>query len=102
MARMLTLNPPYEGLSTIVNVLGRVGPKEQNNADDVRVVQRLLQMCARGSRIGGNLGMPQPSGHFDAATGFWIFYIQYDYKQHFGGTQIDGVVSPAHGSHYAP
>ena len=73
MGRILTLNPPYEGMSAIVNVLGRVGPDEPNNADDVRVVQQLLQMSARGKAIAGSVGVPQLTGRFDAATGFWIF-----------------------------
>ena len=98
MARKLALNPPYNGMSTIVNVLGRVGPGEPNNPDDVRVVQRLLQMCSRGKAFAGSIGVPQPTGHFDAATGFWIFYVQSSFKRQV----VDGVVSPAHGTHYAP
>jgi hypothetical protein len=99
MGRILALNPPYQGLSTIVNVLARVGPTETNTSDDVRVVQRLLQMCARGSNIGARIGMPQPTGNFDAATGFWIFYTQAGQRR---GVIVDGIVSPAHGAHYAP
>jgi hypothetical protein len=98
MARILALNPPYNGMSAIVNVLGRVGPGEPNNPDDVRVVQRLLQMCARGKAFAGNIGVPQPTGHFDAATGFWIYYVQGSFKRQI----VDGVVSPAHGTHYSP
>ncbi len=98
MARILALNPPFNGLSTIVNVLGRVGPGEPNNPDDVRVVQSLLQMCARGKAFAASIGVPQPSGHFDAATGFWIYQTQNSMR----GQVVDGVVSPAHGTHYAP
>jgi hypothetical protein len=98
MGRILALNPPYNGMSAIVNVLGRVGPGEQNSPDDVRVVQRLLQMCSRGKAFAGSIGVPQATGHFDAATGFWIFYVQSSFKRQV----VDGVVSPAHGAHYAP
>ena len=97
MGRILAMNPPFNGLSAIVNVLGRVGPGEANNPDDVRVVQRLLQMCARGSGMAGRLGVPQPTGTFDAVTGFWIFLTQVGQRQ---GVTVDGVVSPAHGAHY--
>src|SRR5512141_1358895 len=76
MGRLLTLNPPYNGMSAIVNVLGRVGPGEQNNPDDVRVVQRLLQMASRGKAFAGSIGVPQTTGRFDAVTGFWIFDVQ--------------------------
>jgi hypothetical protein len=101
MARILVLNPPFEGMSTIVNVLGRVGPKEPNNPDDVRVVQRLLQMGSRGAGFATSMGVPQPTGRFDAVTGFWIFYAQNIFKARHGEI-VDGVVSPAHGAHYAP
>jgi hypothetical protein len=92
------LNPPYNGLTAIVNVLGRVGPGEPNNPDDVKVVQRLLQMGARGKAFAGSIGVPQTTGRFDAATGFWIYEAQHDFKS----PGLDGVVSPAHGAHYAP
>ena len=97
MARILALNPPYNGMSTIVNVLGRVGPGEANNPDDVRVVQRLMQMGARGKAAATSFGTPQVTGHFDAVTGFWIYRIQHLLKNR----TVDGVVSPAHGSQYA-
>ena len=98
MGRILALNPPYNGMSSIVNVLGRVGPGEANNPDDVRVVQRLLQLASRGGGPAVSLGIPQPNGHFDAVTGFWIYHTQ----NFFRGQKVDGVVSPAHGAHYAP
>jgi hypothetical protein len=98
MGRILALNPPYNGMSTIVNVLGRVGPGEPNNPDDVRVVQRLLQLASRGGAVATSIGVPQLTGHFDAATGFWIYHTQ----NFFRGQKVDGVVSPAHGAHYAP
>jgi len=98
MGRLLALNPPYNGMSTIVNVLGRVGPGEQNNPDDVRVVQRLLQLASRGGGPAISLGIPQVNGNFDAITGFWIFRTQ----AFFRGQVVDGVLSPAHDAHYAP
>ncbi len=98
MARILALNPPYNGMSTIVNVLGRVGPGEPNNPDDVRVVQRLMQMGSRGRSASASIGVPQVTGHFDAVTGFWIYHTQ----AFFRGQTVDGVVSPARGAHYAP
>ncbi len=99
MARILALNPPFNGMSAIVNVLGRVGPGEPNNPDDVRVVQRLMQMGARGKAPAASIGVPQPTGHFDAATGFWIYHAQRIFSKH---QIVDGVVSPAHGSQYSP
>jgi hypothetical protein len=98
MGRILALNPPYNGMSSIVNVLGRVGPGEPNNPDDVRVVQRLLQLASRGGAAAISFGVPQVTGHFDATTGFWIYQTQ----NFFRGQKVDGVVSPAHGAHYAP
>lgn len=103
MARILALNPPYDGMSMIVNVLGRVGSREPNNPDDVRVVQRLLQMCSRGKTFSSSVGVAQPTGHFDAVTGFWIFWVQERTRALISRSQIvDGVVSPAHGAQYAP
>jgi hypothetical protein len=49
-----------------------------------------------------SIGVPQLTGQFDAATGFWIFHVQHSLKRQIGGQIVDGVVSPAHGSHYAP
>jgi len=98
MGRILALNPPFSGMSTIVNVLGRVGPGEPNNPDDVRVVQRLMQMAGRGRAASASIGVPQVTGHFDAATGFWIYHTQRINRN----LTVDGVVSPAHGAHYAP
>jgi len=90
-------------MSMIVNVLGRVGSREPNNPDDVRVVQRLLQMCSRGKAFSSSVGAAQPTGHFDAVTGFWIFWVQERTRALISHSQIvDGVVSPAHGTHYAP
>lgn len=103
MPQILALNPPYNGMSTIVNVRGRVGPAEANNSDDVLVVQRLLQMSSRGGAFSNKVGPAQPTGHYDSVTGFWIFWVQDRVKNLITHSQIvDGIVSPAHGSHYSP
>ena len=103
MARLLALNPPYNGMSMIVNVQARVGPTEQNNSDDVLVVQRLLQMASRGGAFSAKVGAAHPTGQYDSVTGFWIFWVQDRVKAMIVRSQIvDGIVSPAHGAHYAP
>lgn len=103
MGRILALNPPYNGMSMIVNVLGRVGPSEPNNSADVLVVQRLLQMASRGGAFSAKVGAAQPTGHFDSVTGFWIFWVQDRVRAMITRSQIvDGIVSPAHGTRYSP
>lgn len=100
-SRILTLNPPVEGLSAIVNVLGKVGPGEANAADDVRVVQRLIQIAGKNKAAAVGIGLPGVSGHFDAATGFWIYHLQnYQVGRH-PHQIVDGIMSPAHGAAYA-
>ena len=101
MSRILSLNPPFHGLSTIVNVLKRVGPSEANEAADVRVVQRLIQMAGKGSAAGVKIGLPSVTGNYDAATGFWIYHVQRVQKRSHPLQIIDGIVSPAHGASYA-
>ena len=98
---ILTLNPPFHGLSAIVNVVGRVGPSEVNNNADVRVVQRLIQMGAKGSTAGVKIGLPAVTGNYDAATGFWIYHVQFIQKRTHPNQIVDGIVSPAHGASYA-
>ena len=100
MARLLPFNPPYRGLSVAVNVMGRVGTKEPNNVDDVKVVQKLLQLCSRGSEFASEIGLPTVSGRFDAATGFWIYRFQDIDRKKTPSSIIDGVISPARGSSY--
>lgn len=99
---ILTLNPPFHGLSVLVNVVNRVGPSELNNSSDVRVVQRLIQMGARGTSAGVKIGLPAATGNYDAATGFWIYHVQFIQKRSHPNQIVDGIVSPAHGSSYAP
>lgn len=99
MARILVLNPPFLGLSTIVNVKQRVGPKEANEPNDVRVVQTLLGMIK--SNFSKTVGLPKISGNYDAATGFWIYDTQFFTKQQHPNVIVDGIVSPARGSVYA-
>jgi hypothetical protein len=101
MDRMLTLTPPYRGLAEIANVLRKVGPKEANQHDDVLVVQALLRLAGTGQDLAAQVGAPEISGRFDAATGFWIFRIQHYYKQQYSAQIVDGVVSPAYGGMYA-
>jgi hypothetical protein len=99
MGQILALNPAFEGMSTIVNVLDRVGPRERNNPDDVRVVQQLLQIYGGAKSLPG-VGMPQVTGSFDATTGFWIFEFQAFTHQDRPGQIVDGCVSPAQGAVY--
>lgn len=100
MARILALNPPFRGMSTIVNVLQRVGPEEPNDMADVRVVQRLIAMAGRGSRA-SRIGLPAVTGSFDAATGFWIYHLQNVQRRSHPQQIVDGIVSPARGATYA-
>jgi hypothetical protein len=103
MGRILALNPPFQGLSSIVNVLQKVGPRETNSPDDVKVVQQLLQMASKGQAFATSVGVPATTGRFDAATGFWIFFVQSSLSKHgLSGEVVDGIVSPARGSHYGP
>src|SRR5262249_24655500 len=99
MARILVLNPPFLGLSAIVNVHQRVGPKEPNEPNDVRVIQTLLGMIK--SNFSKSVGLPSITGSYDAATGFWIYDTQVFTKKQHPNVIVDGVVSPAHGSMYA-
>jgi hypothetical protein len=102
MSRILALNPVVEGMSTIVNVLKRVGPGEANDTADVRVVQRLIQMAARGaSAETRSVGFPSVTGKYDAVTGFWIYHLQRAQRPLHPLQIIDGIVSPAHGAGYA-
>ncbi len=101
MSRILVLNPPFHGVSTIVNVLKRVGPGEANDAADVRVVQRLIQLAGKGTASGVKIGLPTVTGTYDAATGFWIYHVQRVQKRSHPLQIVNGIVSPAHGSAYA-
>lgn len=95
MARLQPINPPFQGISVIVNVNNRVGPKETNSPDDVKVVQRLLQMAGKGQVFSSEVGLPAVTGRFDAVTGFWIFRIQSVRKRSSPNQIVDGVASPA-------
>jgi hypothetical protein len=98
--RILTLNPPFRGLTSAVNVLDRVGTKQANSVDDVKIVQKLLQLCSKGSEFASEIGLPPITGRFDAATGFWIYRFQdIDHKK-MPSNIIDGIISPAHGGSY--
>jgi hypothetical protein len=100
MSRILTINPPFRGLTAAVNVLAHVGTKQANNLDDVKVVQKLLQLCSKGSEFAAEIGLPAISGRFDAATGFWIYRFQDIDRRKSPSTVIDGIVSPARGGSY--
>ncbi len=102
MARVLNLNPSVSGMSSIINVLQHVGAGKPNNPDDVKVVQELLKMTAKGQPVVAEIGVPGLTGRFDACTGFWIFHSQAHNKQAGHTRQIvDGIVSPARDSTYA-
>lgn len=47
------------------------------------------------------IGVPVPTGRFDAATGYWIFRQQSVNKPEHQNLIVDGIVSPAHGTFYA-
>jgi hypothetical protein len=101
MARILVLNPSFQGLSIIVNVLNRVGPSESNDAGDVKVIQTLLRMIK--SNFAKKVGLPSITGSYDGLTGFWIYDTQYFMKTKKGHPSVivDGIVSPARGAVYA-
>ena len=65
------------------------------------VVQRLLGLGQSG--VFHSIPLPKPTGHYDVATGFWIFFGQQWSKTHAApNAVVDGTVSPAHaGSSYA-
>ena len=98
---ILILNPPFHGLSSIVNVVSKVGPNEVNSSDDVKVVQRLIQIIGSGGGVVAKIGIPAVTGNFDAATGFWIYHIQFTQRRSHPNQIVDGIVSPARGASYA-
>ena len=101
MAYVTKLSEPDNGMSEYLNVTGKVGadPDCPNEASDVRAVQCLLALILRGTK-GVKLGVPFPSGQFDAVTGFHIFNIQNFLKKSRSGTIVDGCISPARGLSY--
>jgi hypothetical protein len=100
--RIVKLSVPFNGLSSFVNVIHAVGPEQVNAPDDVKVVQRLLQMMGKGSQIAPRFGLPAVTGHFDAITGFWIYRTQSFLKKQHSNQIVDGIISPARGICYAP
>src|SRR5262245_55807093 len=99
MPRILPLNPPFHGMSSILNVLERVGPGEPNKSTDVIIVQKLMLLVARNTN-GASAGLPVPTGRFDAVTGFWIYHLQKVQTRSHPGQVVDGIVSPARGASY--
>lgn len=98
-SRVTPLPRPFEGLANIVNVLFAVGPGQPNVPEDLKVVQNLLHAIALGQAGRTGVAAPQVTGHFDAATGFWIFYLQSTLRAGGAGV-VDGIVSPARGGAY--
>lgn len=101
MARIDKLSQPQHGMEQYLNVSSKVGgdPDCENNRSDVQAVQSLLALILRGTK-GVDLGVPSPTGKFDAVTGYHIFNIQNFVKKQRPGTIVDGCVSPAHGVSY--
>jgi hypothetical protein len=101
MAYVTKLDPPSDGMDQYLNVATKVGADSDcvNEASDVRAVQSLIALILRGTK-GVKLGVPAPSGEFDAVTGFHIFNIQNFVKKKRPGTIVDGCVSPARGISY--
>lgn len=102
MPNILTLNPPYQGMSQILNVTQKVGPDPDcaNLRMDVEAVQALLFLAVRTYPGVHGFGIPHTTGRFDALTGFYIFHIQCKENRQAAGTVIDGCVSPARGGNY--
>jgi len=103
MAYLMNLQPGYQGMDRILNVRQKVGPDSDcvNDHDDVRAVQRLIALVARDFQAHHGFGLPQPTGRFDAITGFYIYRLQVQ-NEHSPGRTIDGAVSPARGASYGP
>src|ERR1044071_4400004 len=101
MAHIVKLNPPQAGMEEYLNVNEKVGgdPDCANNPSDVQAVQRLIALILRGTQ-GVKLGVPSPTGTFDAATGYHIFFVQHFSQKRRPGTIVDGCVSPARGISY--
>jgi hypothetical protein len=98
MAQRLTLGKNPVGLTFIYNVSQKVGYKQSNLPDDVQLVQFFLREIGRTRPDVQMLGLPQPTGKFDALTGFYV----YLWEHYAHRPVIDGIVSPAHGLTYAP
>lgn len=94
MAHLASLTHPESGLSEFVNVDAKVGRGKPNHPADVEAVQRLIAIIVSASSI-GELGVPSPTGRFDAVTGFYIYDIQANARHHARHTVVDGVVTPA-------
>jgi hypothetical protein len=101
MAHISKLSPPQAGMEEYLNVGGKVGgdPDCTNNPSDVQAVQRLIALILRDTQ-GTKLGVPAPSGKFDAITGYHIFFVQHFAQKRRPGAIVDGCVSPARGISY--
>lgn len=97
MAARLKLGPNSIGMPFLYNVSQKVGYKQPNLPDDVQLVQFLLKEAMKDRPDLVPLGIPRPTGKFDAVTGFYIYLWQ-----HFAHRPVlDGVVSPARGMNYS-
>ena len=106
MAYLSRLATPFNGMDSIYNVSGAVGPYPEcfNNPTDVELVQFLLRSAIQQSSVPGTEGIqhPAPNGRFDATTGFWIYRFQDGLKRHGVHTIVDGTVSPARSISFGP
>ncbi|MBS1828841.1 MAG: hypothetical protein JST93_26295 [Acidobacteria bacterium] len=90
MPHLSRLSPPVEGISEYINIDAKVGRDCANRSGDVEIIQRLVAIIARNS----DMGIPFPTGRFDAITGYYIFAIQLSARRNLPGTVIDGAISP--------
>jgi len=86
----------------IYNVSAHVGPgqADSNNPDDVQLVQFLLREIIKAEALPRKVAPPNPTGQFDAATGFWIYLFQNAIHGAVKKAVIDGTVSPAKNALY--
>lgn len=93
MAHIARLTHPESGLSEFINVDAKVGRAKPNHPADVEAVQRLIAIIVGASNV-GELGIPSPTGRFDAVTGYYIYDIQANARHYARNTIVDGVVTP--------
>ena len=87
--------PP--GIDRILNVDATVGPSVVggvNSADDVSAVQALFAIYL-GGETSPVTPLPQQTGTFDSATGYYIYRLQGAEQKSWPTSVVDGLVSPA-------
>jgi hypothetical protein len=107
MAYKLMLPGTPDGMPFLWNVSQHVGrlKKHPNLPTDVELVQFLIVENVNRGLLGfnGTSGSKAPplsvDGRFSAILGFWIFYCECSASP-TSPQQVDGVVSPAHGTSY--